>query len=65
MFSERFVMTINLLCTLEQWSLILGTIYLVNHGWSAWWFVATLFLLSGSAPTQVFRALSKHSKEPS
>lgn len=60
-FSERSVMIINLMCTIEQFAFLIGTVWLVGwQGWSGWWFVLTIFLMTCSAPSQVIRVIEKN-----
>lgn len=56
--SERSIMIVHYMCTIEQWVLLFGTVWLVGwKDWSPWWFGLTLFLLAGSAPSVVILAL--------
>ncbi len=56
--SERGRLFVTVLCTIEQFFYLIGTVWLVGwKGWSPAWFVFTFLLLSASAPSICIRGI--------
>jgi hypothetical protein len=59
--TERGVLFVSVLLTIEQWVIIAGTVWLIGwKGWSLWTIVPAVLLLLCSSPSLIVGALSRH-----
>lgn len=61
--SERTVFWVNVLITIEQMTILMGTVWLVGwQSWNPWWFVGAFFLMCASSPSVIFPIMQRYIK---